>query len=349
MTNHITAASFSIHYPSSPAVCIHDLTQHTQHAEDILMTCLRDLPHKNTINHYYISTTCAHTNNSSNQQRDVSFLFHCSCHCAGSHFYHTIGVGAAVVEKSLRGRNADTVASANKHQHRVLQEEEEFTFLIADIQYEDGFTATSRKLQGNSGNKNPNRPERTMNVQDAEGMIYEIEAGSGDTAGTSSGSTVTLPDNAFMTPGTNKINLNGGGLKKKTKKEKKEKRDLQEDDSSTELRRHLTAIGTKTVVAVRVIASGGAYNWTDEAGLSDDVFGTNGDAYNLKTGFEGCSHNQLMINPGGEGRSDINNGVTTINVDVNATSGNHGNMANAVTAAIKAKFGVNDPTEIADQ
>eukprot|EP00984_Skeletonema_dohrnii_P033553 scaffold30473_cov150-Skeletonema_dohrnii-CCMP3373.AAC.1 len=192
----------------------------------------------------------------------------------------TVGVGAAVVEKSLRGRNADTVVSANKRHHRVLLEEE-FTFLIADIQYDDGITATSRKLQGNSNNRgnNPNKPERTMNVQDGNGMIYEIEAGSGDTAGTSSGSKVTLPDKAFMTPGTNKINLNGGGLKKKTKKPKK-KRDLQEDDSSTEMRR-LTAIGTKTVVAVRVIATGGAYNWADEAGLSDDVFGTNGDAYNL--------------------------------------------------------------------
>ena len=92
-----------------------------------------------------------------------------------------------------------------------------------------------------------------------------------------------------------------------------------------------------------------AYDWTDEAGLSDDVFGTNGDAYNLKTGFEGCSHNQLIINPGGAGYTDINDGVTTINVDIDATSGNHGNMTNAVTAAINAKYGVTDPSEIADQ
>eukprot|EP00984_Skeletonema_dohrnii_P024044 scaffold13153_cov78-Skeletonema_dohrnii-CCMP3373.AAC.1 len=185
-------------------------------------------------------------------------------------FTSTVGVGAAVVEKSLWGRNADAdTTSANKHHHRVLQEEEEFTFLIADIQYEDGITATSRKLQGNSNrSNNPNKPERTMNVQDGNGMIYEIAEGSGDTAGASSGSKVTLPDKAFMN-GKGKINLGGGALKKKTKKPKK-KRDLQ-----------VTAIGTKTVVAVRVIAIGASYNKADEAGLSDDVFGTNGDAYNL--------------------------------------------------------------------
>jgi hypothetical protein len=244
------------------------------------------------------------------------------------------------VEKNLRGE----AASANKHQpqNRVLQEEEEFIFLEADIQYEDGVTAASRKLQGNSGN-NPNRPEHTMNVQDIHGMIYEIEAGSGDTAGASSGATVTLPDNAYMND-KGKINLGGGTL---NKKEKKEKRDLQEDDSSTELRRHLATLGTKTVVAVRVIANGAAYNRADEAGLSDDVFGTNGDAFNLKTGYEGCSHGQLIINPGG-GDKGINDGVVTITVSTAATSGNDVNMRNDITAAINAQFGVTNPTQIAD-
>jgi len=246
------------------------------------------------------------------------------------------------VEKNLRGE----AASANKHQpqNRVLQEEEEFIFLEADIQYEDGVATASRKLQGNSGNNNPNRPEHTMNVQDIHGMIYEIEAGSGDTAGASSGATVTLPDNAYMND-KGKINLGGGTL---NKKEKKEKRDLQEDDSSTELRRHLATLGTKTVVAVRVIANGAAYNRADEAGLSDDVFGTNGDAFNLKTGYEGCSHGQLIINPGG-GDKGINDGVVTITVSTAATSGNDVNMRNDITAAINAQFGVTNPTQIADQ
>eukprot|EP00985_Skeletonema_marinoi_P002093 scaffold846_cov149-Skeletonema_marinoi.AAC.6 len=174
------------------------------------------------------------------------------------------------VEKNLRGE----VASANKHQpqNRVLQEPEEFIFLEADID-----------IQYDEVGPNTNTPEHTINVQDIHGMIYEIEAGSGDTAGASSGDTVTLPDSAFMND-KGKINLGGGTLNKK------EKRDLQEDDSSIELRRHLATLGTKTVVAVRVIANGAAYNRADEAGLSDDVFGTSGDAFNLKTGYEGCSH-----------------------------------------------------------
>eukprot|EP00985_Skeletonema_marinoi_P008997 scaffold4107_cov224-Skeletonema_marinoi.AAC.9 len=262
------------------------------------------------------------------------------------------------VDKNKNLRGGDYVAaSANKQHHRALQEEDVFTFLVADVQYEDGVTASSRNRnlqgQGNSqgrGNgrgNSPNKPEHTINVQDAHGLIYEIEEGSGDTAGVKSGAKVILPSQAFRNT-NGKINLGGGSLKSK-KPKKNQKRDLlQEDDSATEMRRHLATTGPKTVVAVRVVAANNAaYNKANEAGLSDDVFGTNGDAFNLKTGYEQCSHGQLTINPGGSDYG-INNGVATITVDTAASSGNDEAMRNAVTAQINAQFGVSNPTEIAD-
>jgi hypothetical protein len=256
---------------------------------------------------------------------------------------------AAQSSSYVRGAAANN-NSKDHSRHRVLQEEEEFTFLIADIQYEDGVAAASRKLQGNSqgngnGNglgNNPNKPKRTLNVEDANGMIYEIEEGSGSVEGIQSGAKVTLPSEASLTA-QNKINLNGASLKQKSNN----KRDLQEVDSSTELRRHLATTGTKTVVAVRVIAAANAAYGYSEAVLSDEVFGTSGDGFNLKKGYEQCSHNQLTINPGGSAKGIVN-GVTTITVATDVTQGDEV-MRDAVTAAINARFGVSHPTEIANQ
>ncbi|KAL7435336.1 hypothetical protein ACHAXM_004695 [Skeletonema potamos] len=258
---------------------------------------------------------------------------------------------AAQSSSSVRGAAANN-SSKDHSRHRVLQEEE-FTFLIADIQYEDGVAAASRKLQGNSqgngnGNglgNNPNKPERTINVEDANGMIYEIEEGSGSVEGIQSGAKVTLPPQASLTA-QNKITLNGGSLKKKAKKANN-KRDLQEDDSSTEFRRHLATTGTKTVVAVRVIAAGNVAYGYSEAVLSNEVFGTSGDAFNLKKGYAQCSRGQLTINPGGSAKGIVN-GVTTITVTTAVTQGDAA-VRNAVTAAINTKFGVSSPTVIANQ
>jgi hypothetical protein len=263
---------------------------------------------------------------------------------------------AAQSSSSVRGAAANN-NSKDHSRHRVLQEEEEFTFLIADIQYEDGVATASRKLQGQGNSQgngngngnglgnNPNKPERTINVEDANGMIYEIEEGSGSVEGIQSGAKVTLPPQASLTA-QNKITLNGSSLKKKAKKANN-KRDLQEDDSSTEFRRHLATTGTKTVVAVRVIAAANAAYGYSEATLSDEVFGTSGDGFNLKKGYEQCSRGQLTINPGGSAKGIVN-GVTTITVATDVTQGDV-EMRNAVTAAINTKFGVSNPTAIANQ
>lgn len=64
---------------------------------------------------------------------------------------------AGVEKLNLRGGEVD-------HHSRLLLEED-YTFLVADIQYEDGVAAANRKLQGNSdfgrGNK-PDQPEHTI-------------------------------------------------------------------------------------------------------------------------------------------------------------------------------------------
>jgi hypothetical protein len=267
-----------------------------------------------------------------------------------------VTTAAAQSSSSVRGAAINNQHNRHRVRQHQEQEEEEFTFLIADIQYEDGVAAAaaaSRKLQGNSQEKgrgnNPNMPEHTINIEDADGMIYEIEEGSGDTAGITSGTKVTLPSQATINS-KRKVNLGGGSLKKKAKKSNN-KRDLQEDDSSsTELRRHLAITGTKTVVAVKVIAAGNVGYGFSEAVLSDEVFGTNGDPFNLKKGYEQCSHGQLTINPGGAAKGIVN-GVTTITVTTQVTTGTPTDaaMRDAVTEAIKAKFGVSHPTAIADQ
>ena len=263
-------------------------------------------------------------------------LFHTLCATAMAAMVATSQLATAAAQSSSSVRGA---AINSQHHHnclRALQEEEQFTFLIADIQYEDGVTAASHKLQGNS---NRNKPERTINLEDSSGIICEIEEGSGSVEGIQSGVTVQLPPTASLNA-QGRVDLNGGALTKK--KKSNNKRDLQEDDSSTELRRHLATTGTKTVVAVKVVAAGNvAYDFS-EAELSNKVFGTSGDTFNLKKGYEQCSHGQLTITPGGSAYNIVN-GVTTITVATDVAEGN-AVMVNAVTATINAKFGVSQPT-----
>jgi hypothetical protein len=46
--------------------------------------------------------------------------------------------------------------------------------------------------------------------------------------------------------------------------------------------------GTRSVLAVKVIAADGAYSF-DEATLSDEVFGSSGDPVNLVSQYKACS------------------------------------------------------------
>ena len=271
-----------------------------------------------------------------------------------------------IVENGLRGGGGGASVK-NQHNHRVLQlQDEEFTFLIADVQYEDGFASTARNLQGNSNQGNGNqgngelRPAHKQYIGLQDGTMYEIDGDSEDTHGFQSGTLVEVPPQAFFDHKTKKINLAGGKLVKKNKKKPPKKRDLQADDSSTEeqarnlaeLRRHLAATnGETTVVAVMVNAIDGSYNGGTAADLYNHVFGMSD--LSLKKGYEQCSHGKMTISPGGASYG-ITNGVITINVSetvkqADGTTPNDAAIRNAVTAAINAQYGVTSPDKIANQ
>jgi hypothetical protein len=93
---------------------------------------------------------------------------------------------------------------------------------------------------------------------------------------------------------------------------------------------------TKTVLAVRVIANNvGTTSSASE--ISDNIFGTSGDAVNLKTQMEGCSHGRLRIEKASG--TNINKGVVTINLG-NA-GWNKNNLEYYAENALESLFGIN--------
>lgn len=100
-----------------------------------------------------------------------------------------------------------------------------------------------------------------------------------------------------------------------------------------------------SLLVVRVIAKDGSTSASEDQ-LSDSVFGTDGDSVNLKSQYSACSHGKWIINPA-QGFAGITNGVTTVEVDTNTSEGDE-TMRNDITNALKAKFGVTSPTQIAD-
>jgi len=116
---------------------------------------------------------------------------------------------------------------------------------------------------------------------------------------------------------------------------------------------------TRKVLAVRVVAADGAYNYT-EAKLSDKVFGTDGDPVNLKSQTAACSYDQLQFvaTPDRNITNDhdpedqttgIVNGVMTVEIAnlVNEKSID-AELERAITTKINEVFGVNSPKDIAE-
>mmetsp|Transcript_26781 Transcript_26781/g.65122 ORF Transcript_26781/g.65122 Transcript_26781/m.65122 type:complete len:969 (+) Transcript_26781:574-3480(+) len=112
-------------------------------------------------------------------------------------------------------------------------------------------------------------------------------------------------------------------------------------------RRLARVTGTKTVLAVRVIASDQPTTF-DEATLRNEVFGTGNT--NLKTQFEKCSIRQLIFVPTNnrQGKTvSIVGGVVTVTVNRLTTEGDSV-LRNAVTTKLKQEFGVSSPSQLAD-
>lgn len=113
----------------------------------------------------------------------------------------------------------------------------------------------------------------------------------------------------------------------------------------------VTMDNNKTVLAVKVIASGSASTYS-EARLSDSIFGNAGDLWNLKQGYSDCSRGQLIINEAANRSGSniiISNGVVTVDLGTSiASNANDATMSNAVTAALNSAFNVDSPGELAD-
>lgn len=135
-------------------------------------------------------------------------------------------------------------------------------------------------------------------------------------------STMDLPGNVNIIEDTDELDLDGPpGL----------------STDPGQQRRLATTIGTPSVLVVRVESSDlGSTSYT-EAQLEDSVFGT-GDPVNLKSQYNACSHGKLdFVRATGD---QITGGVTTVTIDTTSEG--------AVTEAIKLKFGVTSPGQLAD-
>lgn len=224
-------------------------------------------------------------------------------------------------------RGSDSPKPHNIHQ-RVLQEETFGTYVIADIEY-------------NGEGPSPGKPDQTFNIELGNGLIYQLTNvnpswTNGNRKSLESGkSQIKIGKGASISG--DKIDLHGNAPE--------EVKSLFGRELEGSGHRTLASTkGTRTVLAVRVIAADGEYGFT-EASLSDNVFGTSGDSVNLASQYKACSFNQLNFVPSYDSR--ITDGVVTITVPTAVAEGD-GVMRNAITAAINAEFGVSSPSALAN-
>ena len=241
-------------------------------------------------------------------------------------FFHTkfllatalnLGLIHVSANNTLRGSGRNEQPSTR---HRFLEEDESGTFVVADIEYSDAGPF-------------PTMPEQTMNIELANGLIYELVNVNpswikGKRKSLKSGkSKIKVGKGAVMAG--DKIDLRG-----RAPEEVQSLFERNLEDSNH--RKLASTTGTRSVLAVRVIASDGQYGF-NETTLSDEVFGTFGDPVNLASQYKACSFDQLNFVPAEDPL--ITNGVVTITVDTSITQGD-GAVRNAVTSAINAQFGV---------
>ena len=199
----------------------------------------------------------------------------------------------------------------------------------------------------------------TLNVEFSNGATYELTNADaawakGAAKGLQSGvDRIKLPANAVINS-QGKIDMKGGKPKGVAKdffgrdlEESGVPRTEEQERNLAELRRRQLKLGTRSVLAVRVVTTDKSVSY-NEAALSDDVFGTTGDAVNLRTQYSACSHGQLDFqpipdkdmtsDPSDDITTDIRNGVVTVKVNRSSTDGD-GAVRTATTNALTAAFG----------
>lgn len=104
--------------------------------------------------------------------------------------------------------------------------------------------------------------------------------------------------------------------------------------------RKLSTTGTKSVLAVRVVAPDASTTSTI-AELSDEIFGTSGDPINLQTQFEACSGGKLKMRPATDNSGIIQNGVVEVTISRNVGNTDNSIIRNAALEAVKNRLGQN--------
>ena len=99
--------------------------------------------------------------------------------------------------------------------------------------------------------------------------------------------------------------------------------------------------GVKKIVALRVIDSRGVGPTDDVATISDKLFGTGGDVYNLKSRYQECSFGKMVFEPV-EGDGFVG-GVAEVHVDVSSEGAERVAFMNAVLTAATQAFGALNP------
>jgi hypothetical protein len=108
-------------------------------------------------------------------------------------------------------------------------------------------------------------------------------------------------------------------------------------------------VGVKHVLVVKVIDVNGKARIETPSQISDDIFGTNGDAVNLKSQMNACSMGRLDILPGDDSAGVVNQdlydapGVITVNIDISIETNTRTNVENAITAKVQDKMGMTLP------
>ncbi len=100
--------------------------------------------------------------------------------------------------------------------------------------------------------------------------------------------------------------------------------------------RELAVLGNRTVLAIRVVGNdiattAGAWK------ISNEIFGTNGDVFNLKTGYTACSFGDLNFDPTPDTR--ITNGVYTVVLNENIARLSDGQLRDKVVARGNSELG----------
>ena len=249
---------------------------------------------------------------------------------------------------SLRGSNGIDHQIRDVKANRFLEENQVATYLRAEIDYGDNVS---------SG------PKRVDYVRFHDGTSYHVKnAPSGWQDGLASGKDrVNIPPGAVISS-DGSIDVRG---KRPDVMNRAFSRNLNghDDDSATrypEQGRNLATsflIGTKTVLAVRIILTDGEYDFATNTGLSNDIFGNGADLHNLKSQYAACSYSQLIFNKAPDRAitgspafpsktTAISNGVVDIKVNL-AKSAGEVEIWNAVTLEMNRVFGVSGPNELA--